>query len=324
MRVLVLGGSGFVGEEIIHQLQAGSDFEPVVGSRRPKPVNGCETVAVDACQSESLSRVLGQVDAVINCITGSGEIIVESTRQLVDGLTKLDRKLPLVHMSTMSVYGAQEGDLTESAELAQDIGWYGDAKVKAEQLLAQLDASGRACCILRPGCVYGPGSALWTDRIIRLIRQRRLGDLGIAGDGWSNLVHVRDVARAAVLWLQKAQHQGDQSGMSVYNLSAPDSPRWNDYFRDVALAQNVTPLCYLSSRRLKLEGMLLAPPLKVAERIIQRMRWQGFRLPDGMPPSLLRLWSQQIRLNSRAISEELAFPWTPYEEGLRQTMNPGW
>lgn len=324
MKVLVLGGSGFVGREIIRQLQAMEGMDPVIGSRRPQSVDGCETVVVDACRANSLKPVLGQMDAVINCITGSGEIIVESTRQLVEGLATLDRKLPLVHMSTMSVYGAQQGIIREPAELARDIGWYGDAKVEAEQLLTRLASSSQPCCILRPGCVYGPGSALWTDRIIRLVRQRRIGDLGIAGDGWSNLVHVRDVARAAVLWLQKARGQEVKTGVSIYNLSAPDSPRWNDYFRDVALAQKVTPLRYLSGRRLKLEGLLLSPPLKVAERIIQRMRWQGFRLPDGMPPSLLRLWSQQIRLDSRAISEELAFPWTPYEEGLRQTMNPGW
>ena len=45
-------------------------------------------------------------------------------------------------------------------------------------------AGGLDAAILRPALVYGRGSALWSERVARLLRAGRLGDLGAAGDGF--------------------------------------------------------------------------------------------------------------------------------------------
>jgi hypothetical protein len=95
--------------------------------------------------------------------------------------------------------------------------------------------------------------------------------------------------------------------MAVYNMAAPDSPRWGEYFVDMALAIGATPVKALSARRLKLDALLLGAPLKV----LSKFPGLGAKLPDPMPPSLLRLWADMPWLDSGA-SAALGVSWTPY------------
>ena len=313
MKVLVLGGAGFVGREVVRQLAEQPNLEPVIGSRRPGTKDGVEIISVDALNIDALTPVLANVDALINCITGDGHAIEQSTKNIVTAVKASARCNLLVHMSTMSVYGNQEARVNERSDMVADIGWYGAAKVAAEQTLhSQLEDG---VYILRPGCVYGPDSHLWTTRIAKLLAAGRLGDLAEYGDGWSNLVHVNDVAQAAVNCLLRSEH----AGIRTFNLAAPDSPRWNQYFRDFALGIDATPVKYFSKKRISLEGKVIAPPLKVLERLGNKFRLNLDKLPDGMPPSLFRLWQQQIFLDSTAASEDLGVRWVTYQDGLEQS-----
>jgi nucleoside-diphosphate-sugar epimerase len=156
---------------------------------------------------------------------------------------------------------------------------------------------------------------LWVDRIGLLLRSGRLGDLAEQGDGWSNLVHVDDVAEAVVLSIRSSR-----KGTAIYNLSAPDSPRWNSYFRDFALAADWVPLRYKSRLSMVLESNLIAPPLKIWERLSAR-GWLTAARIQSIPPSLLHLWSQQIRLQSAKAERELGLKWTPYDEGLKDSVD---
>jgi nucleoside-diphosphate-sugar epimerase len=168
---------------------------------------------------------------------------------------------------------------------------------------------GGQAVILRPGCVGGPGSALWVGRIAGWLRSGRLGDLGAAGDGWSNLAHVDDVCCALRQALSLPLRAGE---LPTFNLAAPDSPRWNDYFMDLALALRATPVARLSARRLWLDSHLLSPPLQAAQRLGQRLGLASRAWPQALPPGLARLWSQQIRLDSSAATAALSLRWTPY------------
>ena len=317
MRVLVLGGSGFVGRATVDALLNTHGITPVIASRQPIAKQGVETIALNALDAEALSQVCKNVDAVVNCITGDGHTIEASARSLVAAIGQSGANLPVVHMSTMSVYGAQEGTVDEQGPLLDNIGWYGTAKIHAEAEFRSLAQKGARVNILRPGCVYGPRSDLWTLRIGRLLKSGSLGDLAVAGDGWSNLVHVRDVASACINCLTNLQAEGE---VRTFNLSAPDSPRWNTYFHDFALAIEATPLRYLTKGELWLRSRLMAPPLKVAERICRKLRVDSSFLPDGMPPSLLGLWNQQIRLDGRALQKTFNFEWTTYESGLAESV----
>lgn len=313
MKVLVLGGAGFVGQELVRQLLDDAALTPVVASRRPVAENGVQAVSVDARDESALVQILDHVEVVVNCIMGDGPTIAGTAASIAAAARKTRRQPLIIHLSTQSVYGSQVGRINEQFPRIDDIGWYGAAKIRAEQEFEAFAEAGGRVFILRPGCIYGPGSDMWTRRICRLIVGRSLGDLGNAGDGWSNLVYVADVARAVVCCL-KAEIAPGQA--RVYNLSAPDSPRWNRYFHDVALELEATPFRYLPRHELFIRSKLLAPPLKVTERVLRKLRMNSAWLPDGMPSSLLGVLQQQIHLSSAALERDFTFCWTPYMEGL--------
>ncbi|MBK8973379.1 MAG: NAD-dependent epimerase/dehydratase family protein [Hahellaceae bacterium] len=289
-----------------------NDIRVVIGSRHPTPATKIETVSVNVLEESSLATLLVGFDAVVNCVTGDGQTISQGAFTLVNAALSLPRKPHLIHMSTMAVYGTEEGRVDEQSRLLSDIGWYGEAKVEAESCFRRYGDEGGPATVFRIGCVFGPGSDLWSRRIAQLLTSRRLGDLGADGDGWSNLVHVDDIAQATLLALRKPSVSAGQ----IYNLAAPDSPRWNRYFRDLALKIGATPLKYVTPRYLWVETHVFAPPLKVIERVLKKVRKATGRLPDGIPPSLARLWAQQIRLDSTKVERELGLKWTQYDVGL--------
>jgi nucleoside-diphosphate-sugar epimerase len=303
MKVLVLGGTGYIGSRLASMLAASGTATPVIASRRS---------GIDATDEASLTRALQGMDAVVNCVAGSAEGISQGARALVNAAARSGRPR-IVHLSTMSVYGALEGEVTEASPRDPSIGWYAKAKCEAEDIVADYEGG---AVMLRPGCVWGAGSELWVGRIGRLLRARRLGDLGAAGDGWSNLVAVDDVCRAVVSSLTIATTPGTPR---VFNLAAPDSPRWNDYFIDLALAIGATPVPRLSARRLKLDAKLLGPPLKIGEILLKKAGRSTQGLPDPLPPGLLGVFERHLHLRGELAMRELGFAYTPFERELHES-----
>lgn len=311
-RVLVLGGTGFVGRELVEQLVKTGWAVPVVASRAAASGGAVETIALDTRDIAGLQRAMANVHAVVNCVAGDGLAIGDGAKCLVQAARAAGQPR-LVHMSTMSVYGRAEGIVNERHPMQDDIGWYGHAKIDAEKHIQAYASAGGEAVILRPGCVVGPQSTLWVQRVGTLLQSGRLGDLGAGGDGPANLVDVADVAQAAVRSLQLELPPGQAP---AFNLACPDSPRWNGYFTDLAMAIGATPLRTLGARRMKLDAYALGIPIKILERLFSKLKRDSQSLPAAIPPSLLGLWRQQITLDSRAATFELGVEWTPYKTSL--------
>lgn len=314
MKVLVLGASGYVGSRLC-TLLAASGWATVVGASSRRAIPGVESLRVDTRDAAAMRLALRGMDAVVNCVAGNAAAIGEGARVLTESALEAGCRR-IVHLSSMSVYGPVEGRIDESVATDPSLGWYARAKCEAERHVAAFAARGGTAAILRPGCVWGPGSELWVGRIGRFLRAHRLGDLGVAGDGWSNLVHVDDVGRAALAALRT---MGAGQDLRTYNLAAPDSPRWNEYFVDLALAIGATPVRRLSARQLKLDAWLAGPPLKIAERLAQRLFGDAHALPAPMPPNLLGLWERHLFLDASRAQRELELQWTPYPTALQQS-----
>jgi nucleoside-diphosphate-sugar epimerase len=320
MKILVLGGSGHVGRRLLEMLQGTSWAIATGASRRKRRAEGAgnfhgEWLELDTRDATQLAAALKDFDAVVNCVAGDAASISEGMQALVNAALK-EGCPRIVHLSTMSVYGPAEGLINEDAPCDPGLGWYGRAKCEAETSLQEFVRRGGEAVMLRPGCVFGPGSELWVGRIGRWLQSGRLGDLGIAGDGWSNLVHVDDVCQALLVALQLPVTPGE---LPVFNLAAPDSPRWNDYFVDLALELKATPVRRISRRQLQVDSWLGGPPLKAVERALKFLGSSSRRIPEALPPDLLRLWAQHIRLDSHAATEKLGLTWTPYATGLHDS-----
>jgi nucleoside-diphosphate-sugar epimerase len=316
-RVLVLGANGHVGRRLLQMLAATSGVQATGASRSPAAggFEGTDWVRLDTRDPGAMAAALRTHDAVVNCVAGDGRSISEGARVLAEAATAVGRPR-LVHLSTMSVYGCAEGVVAEDARLDPGLGWYGRAKCEAERHIGGFVERGGTAVVLRPGCVYGPRSELWVGRIGRWLRAGRLGELGTAGDGWSNLVHVDDVCRAVIATLSLPVGAGE---LAAFNLAAPDSPRWNQYFVDLALALEATPVRSIGHRQLLADAWLASPPLKIAQHALRQVGRVASRLPDPLPPGLLRLWAQHIRLDPQQATRVLELSWTPYGEGLQSS-----
>jgi nucleoside-diphosphate-sugar epimerase len=310
VRVLILGASGFIGWHVSATLARTDWAFPVLASRRrppsPAPARS-ESVILDATDEAALSKAATGAEAVVNCIAGDPKSMVASARALIAVAAQANNPPRIVHFSSMAVYGSAPGDVDESIPMVPDSGAYAAAKIRIEELCADQPN----VLLLRPGIVYGPRSSQWSERIALWLLSHRIGDLGAAGDGYCNLVYIDDVvaAVAAALW-------APQGG--TYNLAAPNPPTWNEYFVAYAKALGAVPARRISRRHLLLESKLLAPPLKIAELAVRAARLRGLALPPPMPPSLLALFRQRIRLNSTKATEQLGLRWTPLDEGLQR------
>ena len=313
MRVLVLGAGGFIGRRLLAILVR-DGFDPIAGVHRsPARDAGVESRALDVLDAASVRDAMQDAQAVVNCTAGNAATIADGARILFETAASRPSKPMVVHLSTMSVYGSARGTVTEQAPLLDDAGWYGAAKIEAEAHARTYAAGGGAVVVLRPGIVYGPGSAQWSGRIATLLRARRLGDLGAAGDGHCNLVHVDDVCAAIVASLRTPAAQG-----RAYNLADPAAGSWNRYFVDYARALGAVPVQRLSGRRLKIEGKLIAPPLKILQILAAKAGLAG-RVPEPIPPSLVRLFAQDLTLDASRAESDLGLRWTPLAEGLAQS-----
>ncbi len=308
-RILVLGASGFIGRRVVQMLAASDWALPIAAWHRSKPdtTAAVETRRLDATQPAAMQEALQGVTGVVNCITGDGRSIVASAQALFDAGMQRPTAPRIVHLSTMMVYGTTTGVVDETAALRGDWDEYSAAKREVERLAVDYPA----VIQLRPGIVYGPGSPIWSGRIGRWLKQHRLGDLGNAGVGICNLVHIDDVVEAVNRSLRSPELDGQ-----VFNLSLTNPPTWNDYFRQFAAALDTT-IVSISHSRLLFEQYLLAPPLKVAEYASRVLPIR--RPPEPIRPWVLRLCAHPLRLDVRRAEQILGMTWIPLSEGLRQS-----
>jgi nucleoside-diphosphate-sugar epimerase len=318
MKTLILGASGYIGRRLFNRLGATTWAEPVGAARRGGNADSVGTaVRVDSRNLQDLTLALRQCQCVINCVAGDFDSIANGARTLAQAALAAECKR-IIHLSSMSVYGRAEGRVDEQTRLDPGLGWYAHAKCEAETHMNGFAREGGEVVVLRPGCVFGSGSELWVGRVGRWLHAGRVGDLGAAGDGWSNLVHVDDVCDAVLAAMRMPIAGGE---MPIFNLAAPDSPRWNEYIVDLAMAINATPVRRISARQLALDSRFAGPPLKVAEKLLDKVGVRHEWLPEPLPPSVVRLWSQEIRLIAQAATQALAISWTSYATALQDCSN---
>ncbi len=324
MRVLVLGASGFIGSRLLQHLTRCEGWQALGASRQGPSMPDLpgslpwQCLRLDVLDARALSQALSQCDAVVNAVAGSERAIAGGGRVLAAALRRRADNTGcapvLVHLSSMAVYQGLEGPVDESTPLRPARSWYARAKQASESALGPLAREGQRVTLLRPGCVWGPGSELWVARIAQWLHSDRLGDLGEHGDGWTHGLHVDDVCQAVLLALR---HPPAAGHARCLNLAAPDSPRWNTWFIDLARATSAPAPRRLAPWQLRLDAWGASPALALASRLA-RVAAPGLACPLPMPPGLLALWRSHLRMQASQAERQLGLRWTPYPASLAQ------
>jgi nucleoside-diphosphate-sugar epimerase len=292
--VLVLGASGYIGSRVVAALSDSPVYRPVAASRRAG-------LKVDATNPDSMRAALRDVDWVVNCIAGNDRAMVRSTEVLCEAARSSPPRR-IIHLSSMAVYGAATGTVQEDQAPVLPLSGYGLAKIACERIVRKYVADGGDAVILRPTCVFGPDSPQWTTRLIRLLRARRIGDLGSAGDGCCNLAYIDDLVAAIVTALSARDIAG-----GTFNVSSSSDLTWNEFLVAFGKALGATPVRRISPRMLRIETKLLAPVRRIAAMASRSLA------TESITPSLAALWTQDIRVDCSAAEAALALPRTAPE-----------
>lgn len=314
VNVLVIGASGFVGSAIVRAIKAQNNLKPIACMRSSSPAIealGVEMRLCDATDSVALRHALDGVTFVVNSVLGNATTMLAVTRNLCEAASRL-RLQRIVHLSSMAVYGPATG-LVDETVLLRPTGSYALAKARCEDVVRDFVSSGGDAVVIRPGCVYGPGGEQWVGRIARWLRAGRVGELGPAGDGFCNLTFNDDLAGAVIASLTTPKAAGQ-----IFNVADLNPGTWNQYF--VCLGHSVGARVRRVSRsRIVFEAAVLAAPLQVAKIVGRRIGSHSRWFPEPITPSLLRLWQQRMRLDSRKARAMLAFPETSSEQGIARS-----
>jgi 2-alkyl-3-oxoalkanoate reductase len=285
--VLVLGASGFIGSRVVAALAGSPLYRAVAASRR-------SAVPVDAANPDSMRIALRDVDCVVNCIAGNDRMMVRATQVLCD-TARISPPRRIIHLSSMAVYGAATGTVTEDQVPISPVSGYGQAKIDCERIVRQYTGDGGDAVVLRPACVFGPGSTQWTIRLVRLLKARRVGDLGSAGDGCCNLAFIDDVVAAIITAIDAPDISGQ-----TFNISSSAELTWNEFLVSFAKALGFTPVRRIPPRMLRIETKLLAPVRRIAAMAVRSP------VTEAITPSLAALWRQDIRIDCSAAEAALS------------------
>jgi UDP-glucose 4-epimerase len=243
-RVLVTGGSGFIGRRVVADLTAAGAQVRVV-DLQPHPDPQVDIVLGDIADPEVLDAAFeGGFDGVVHLAAVTSVLRsmeqpeltyrtnVEGTYRLLEGA----RGAGVRALAFASTGGAITGPtsapaITENLPLAP-LTPYGATKAAGEMLMSAYTASyGLRCTALRFTNVYGPGMQAKDSIVARLMRAIRLGNtFEIYGDGTQvrDYVHSFDVSAAVALALSSEVWSGPVvigSGRSLSVLEVIDAVR---------------------------------------------------------------------------------------------------
>jgi uncharacterized protein (TIGR01777 family) len=229
VKIIVSGGSGFVGKPLVQRLLKRGD-EVLILSRDPAKVSAGRSIPWSAVDEA------GSADVVINLAgenVGSGRWTAERKRRILESrlgatsaLVEAMRRAPskprtFISASAVGFYGVH-GDETLDETSPNGAGFLAEVTRRWEEIAQSADGIARVT-IFRFGVVLARGGGA----LQKMLLPFRLGIGGPIGSGhqWMSWVDREDVLRAMEWAIDRPEVRG------TYNITAPEPVRNRDFAR---------------------------------------------------------------------------------------------
>ena len=202
MKILVVGGSGFIGTRLVEELLRAGHYASIFDKHESADFNQLVTIG-DVRDQGALNSALKDIDAVYNLAAEHRDDVMPSSLyydvnvQGAKNLVQLAEQAgvrKIIFTSSVAVYGFTERDTDESGEF-RPFNEYGRTKLDAEKVYQEWvrKSPGRSLTIIRPAVVFGEGNR---GNVYNLLNQIASGKFIMVGNGRNHksMAYVENIA----------------------------------------------------------------------------------------------------------------------------------
>jgi len=308
MKVMITGGTGFLGGALARRLQGMGADVSVVGRNQTKGKaledEGIRFIRADLSDEQAIIKACEDCDYVYH----SGALAspwgpyetfynanVVGTENVVKGCQEHKVKR-LIHVSTPSIYQTYRDriNVKESEPLPEVMpSFYAQTKYLAEKVVDKAHEEGLEVISIRPRAIIGPGDTTVFPRLIRLLRTGRLRIIG-NGKNRAEFGYIDNVLDALLLCQDAPSHCLGEK----YNITNGEP---------VYLWEMVAKLCQM----LDLPAPTKKVPLAVANALAIVLETFSKWFQGGKEPVLTRysvnVAGRSITLNIEKARKELGY-----------------
>ncbi|MEV7157036.1 sugar nucleotide-binding protein [Streptomyces misionensis] len=239
MTVLIIGGNGFLGAELVRQAVSAGLHPAATFHSRPGSGDGTTWHHLDLRDPTRLEEVLDTMApaVVINATSGGADWAVTAEGGIRLAQAAAGRNIRLVHVSSDAVFSGTGRDRYDESCLPDPLTPYGAAKAAAETAVRLLCPQ---AAVARTSLIVGNGRSEHEQLVHALATGTRQGALYT--DDIRCPVHVTDLA--AALW---EIAQSDAAG--VFHLAGPDALSRYELGELIARRDGLDPARLPSARR---------------------------------------------------------------------------